>query len=188
MNIRKFAYVLMTISFILIISGSVSSFLISLRNDRNITYKRMDDVNNSFEAFSTNVTAFENFRDELYNSVLNNTYYDTMYIDDSNIKNKLSNYENLVDELAKNNKNLSKLCDDVYYPNGSVNKKCSNYRSIYEQVINYFVSDINSYNKNVEKYNNYQASQGSNLIIKSYKTTKKYIDYDNDGKYSGKEE
>ena len=113
MNIRKFAYVLMTFSFILIISGSVSSFLISLKDDKNRTYKRMADVNNIFEVFSTNVTAFENFRDELYNTVLNNTYYDTMYIDDSNIKNKLSNYENLVDELDKNTKNLNKLCDDV---------------------------------------------------------------------------
>lgn len=188
MKVRKFAYFLMTFSFILIISGSVSSFLISLRDDKNRTYKRMNDVNNSFEVFSTNVTAFENFRDELYTNVFSNTYFDTMYIDDTNIKNKLSNYENLVDELDKNTKNLNHLCDDVYYPDSAVNKKCSNYRSIYEQVINYFVSDIDSYNKNVEKYNNYQASQGSNLIIKNYKTTKKYIDYDNDGKYSGKEE
>lgn len=188
MNIRKFAYVLMTFSFILIISGSVSSFLISLKDDKNRTYKRMADVNNIFEVFSTNVTAFENFRDELYNTVLNNTYYDTMYIDDSNIKNKLSNYENLVDELDKNTKNLNKLCDDVYYPDSAVNKKCSNYKSIYEQVINYFVSDINSYNDNVTKYNNYQASQGSNLTIDKYLTTKKFIDYDNDDKFAGKEE
>ena len=174
MNLRKFAYILMTFSFILIISGSVSSFLISLSNDKKRTYKRMDDVSNSFEVFSTNVTAFENLREQLYTTTFNNVYYDTMYQQDNEVKN--------------NTTNLNKLCDNVYYPNSSVNKKCAEYKTIYEQVINYFVSDINSYNDNVTKYNNYQASQGSNLTINKYLTTKKFIDYDNDDKFAGKEE
>ena len=38
-----------------------------------------------------------------------NVYYDTMYTNDLAIKNKLSNYENLVDELEKNTNNLNKL-------------------------------------------------------------------------------
>ncbi len=188
MNLRKFAYILMTFSFILIISGSVSSFLISLSNDKKRTYKRMDDVSNSFEVFSTNVTAFENLREQLYTTTFNNVYYDTMYQQDNEVKNNLSNYEHLVDELKNNTTNLNKLCDNVYYPNSSVNKKCAEYKTIYEQVINYFVSDINSYNDNVTKYNNYQASQGSNLTIDKYLTTKKFIDYDNDDKFAGKEE
>ena len=88
MDSKKIAYILMTFSFVLIVSGSVSLFLIGLKNDRNETYKRMDDVSNSYEVFSTNVSVFENVRDELYNNILGNVYYDTMYTNDLVIKNK----------------------------------------------------------------------------------------------------
>ena len=156
MKLRRFAYVLMTFSFILIVSGSVSSFLLGLKADKDSTYKRMDTVSDSFETFSTNVSAFEDMRDELYNSVLSNK--------------------------------LDKLCEDVYYPESSINNKCINYKSIYEQVVNYFVTDINIYNKNIVNYNNYQASLGSGLLLKSYDTNKKFIDYNKDGSYDGKED
>ena len=111
-----------------------------------------------------------------------------MYTNDLIIKNKLSNYENLVDELEKNTNNLNKLCDDAYYPESKINNICLNYKSIYEQVINYFVSDIKTYNKNVVSYNNYQATLATGLSVIKYNTNKKYIDYNNDGKYDGKEE
>lgn len=188
MSLRKVAYVLMTFSFILIVSGSVSSFLLGLKNDKEETYKRMDVVSDSFESFSTNVSAFEDMRDELYNSVLSNVYYDSLYNDDAYIKERLSNYENLVDELQKNTTKLDKLCNDVYYPESDINNKCVNYKSIYEQVVNYFVTDINTYNQNIVNYNNYQASLGSGLLLKSYDSSKKFIDYNNDGSYDGKEE
>ena len=80
------------------------------------------------------------------------------------------------------------MCDDVYYPESSINNKCINYKSIYEQVVNYFVTDINIYNKNIVNYNNYQASLGSGLLLKSYDTNKKFIDYNKDGSYDGKED
>ena len=188
MNYKKIALTMMTLSFILIISGGVSSFVLGLKKDKEEIYKRINEVNDEFEVFSTNTSVFESFRDELYNVVLSNVYYDTMYDEDKVVKNKLSNYENLVDELTKNTKKLDELCNDVYYPDSKVNTKCNNYKSIYEQVVNYFISDINVYNENVKKYNDYQRNNNSDLRVDKYKSTKKYIDYNNDKKYDGKEE
>jgi hypothetical protein len=110
-----------------------------------------------------------------------------LYTQDVEIKNRLSNYESLVDSLEKNTKKLDSLCDDVYYPDSTVNSKCSNYKSIYEQVVNYFVSDIALYNKNVKTYNEYQASNNSLLSVESYNTDKDYIDYNDDKVFDGKE-
>ena len=186
--IKKIAYGLMTLSFVMIISGGVSSFLLGLQNDKRETYQRVTVVNNKFKVFSNNTTAFEDARDELYKDVLSNVYYDTMYDTDSLVKNKLSNYESLVDELGKNAKELDSLCEDVYYPDSEANSKCNNYKSIYEQVVNYFVSDINIYNKNVKLFNEYQAGLGSGITIKNYKTKKVFIDYNNDNVFDGKEE
>jgi len=188
METKKLAFGMMTVAFILIISGGVSSFVLGLKADREATSKRMENVTDTFEVFSANTSVFEVFRDELYNDVLGDLYYETMYQSDSAVKNKLSNYENLVDELEKNTRSLKNLCEDVYYPNGDINIKCSNYKSIYEQVVNYFVTDIHKYNDNVKKYNNYQASLGTNFLIEEYKTKKDYIDFNSDKKYDGKEE
>ena len=44
MNSKKIAYMLITFSFIFIISGGVSSFLIGLKDDRVATLKRIDEV------------------------------------------------------------------------------------------------------------------------------------------------
>lgn len=187
MNSKKIALGIMTLSFILIISGGVSSFVLGIKKDKEEIYNRINDVNDEFEVFSTNTSVFEKFRDDLYNIVLSNVYYDTMYDEDKSVKNKLSNYESLVDELTKNTKKLDKLCNDVYYPDSKVNTKCNNYKSIYEQVVNYFISDINVYNGNVDKYNEYQKNNNSDLRVSKYKTDKKYIDYNNDKEYDGKE-
>ena len=178
---------MVTFSFILIIAGGVSSFVLGLKKDQETILNRINYVNDEFEIFSTNSSVFENYRNELYNVVLSNVYYDTMYDEDKTVKNKLSNYENLVDQLTKNTKKLNRLCEDVYYPDSKVNTKCSNYKLIYEQVINYFVSDINVYNENVKKYNEYQKNNNSDLRVDKYKTTKEYIDYNNDNEYDGKE-
>lgn len=188
MNSKKIAYMLITFSFIFIISGGVSSFLIGLKDDRVATLKRIDEVKDEFEVFSTNTSVFESFRDDLYNKVFANVYYETMHLNDAAVKNKLSNYENLVDELTKNTNSMNELCNDMYYPDSDINSKCNNYKSIYEQVVNYFVSDISVYNSHIDKFNQFQAAANTGLKLEYYTTDKKFIDYNKDKKFDGKEE
>ena len=188
MNYRKISYILLSLSFVMIIAGGVSSFLIGLRADKELTNKRMVVVGDAFEEFSTNTSFFENERDVLYNEVLSNLFFDTMVQNDEVVTERLSNYEEMVDEMTKQVKELDKLCDDVYYPDSSVNNKCSNYKVIYEQVVNYFLSDISIYNENIEKFNEYQKSISSGISLKKYSTNKKFIDYNNDREFAGKED
>lgn len=181
---KKFAIILFIIGFILLISGGVASFLFSLKEDRALTLERMVVVNDEFEEFSTSTTAFEAYRDELYNNVLGSLFYDTLGADDANIKNVLSNYEAMVDALEKKADSLNNLCADVYYPDSSVNSKCNNYKAIFEQVNNFFVGDINVYNKNIDSYNAYVAGWGAPLA--HYETKRDYVDYNDDKSFDGK--
>ena len=181
---KKFAIILFIIGFILLISGGVASFLFSLKEDRALTLERMVVVNDEFEEFSTSTTAFEAYRDELYNNVLSSLFYDTLGADDANIKNVLSNYEAMVDALEKKADSLNNLCADVYYPDSSVNSKCNNYKAIFEQVNNFFVGDINVYNKNIDSYNAYVAGWGAPLA--HYETKRDYLDYNYDKAFDGK--
>lgn len=187
MNTRKIAYFIMTFSFILIVSGSVSTFVINLREDQNATRQRMVVVSDKFEDFSANTSVFESFREDLYAGVFDNVYFDNLYSNDANIKSKLSNYENLVDELGKNTDSLNELCNNMYYPDVTINSKCNNYKIIYEQVVNYFITDINNYNNNIKKYNEYQMSINSAMTLSLYRTNKEYIDYNGDKKFDGRE-
>ena len=188
MNTRKLAYLFLSISLVMIVAGSFSSFLIGLREDHQRVLRRMDDVSGIFEGFSTNTTMFEDYRDELYTEVLGNVYYDTMYKTDETVKGKLNEYEAIVDGIKKDTKKLDSLCKHVYYPDSEVNKMCINYKSIYEQVVNYYVTDIHTYNDNVEKYNAYQDTIKKDLKIKKYHTVYDYIDYNGDKIFDGKEE
>jgi len=187
-DMKRVAYVILLISIIMIVSGGVSSFLSGIRKDREATYNRMADVSDAFEEFSTEVSLFEDYRDNLYEKYLANLTYDNMKKNDATIKKELNNYEDMVDSITNKTKTLNALCEDVYYPESSINNKCSNYKNIYEQVNNYYVLDIKTYNSNIKKYNDYQKSKKSNLSLKKYSTKKDYIDYNEDGKIEGKDE
>lgn len=188
MKTKKIAYGLLLCSFVFIIAGCLSTFLMSLKTDHQQVLKRMDEASLEYEAFSTNVSLFEDYRDELYTEVLENVYYDTMYDNNVSVKTKLVEYEKIVDEVELNTLELDKYCKNIYYPNAKVNSNCKNYKSIYEQVINYFVGDIKSYNININKYNEYQQSINSTLLLEEYKTKRNYIDYNGDKIFDGKEE
>ena len=185
-NRAKFAFLLLCCSFVLIIGGFVCSFIMELQVDRTEVHRRIVEVNHTFEEFSANTSVFEEFRDQLYVSTLSNIYYDTLAQDDKIIKNQFSNYENIVDEISKKVKVLDQLCDDMYYPDGSVNGKCNNYKLIYEQVVNCFIGDTKVYNKYIKEYNQSVKDMDS-TILEGYHTKKDYIDYNHDKEFSGKE-
>ncbi|MBP5678894.1 MAG: hypothetical protein J6X28_03605 [Bacilli bacterium] len=187
MNIRKIAYGLLCLSFVLLFSGGFSSFLASLRNDHQQVLRRMDDVSGTFESFSTKTTHFEEFRDELYTEVLGNVYYDTMFVTDEKVKETLTEYEGIVDDITKDARILDGWCGNVYYPEATINNMCINYKSIYEQVINYYVTDIHTYNENVQKYNEYQSAIQSTFLVDPFQTKYQYIDYNHDNTYDGRE-
>ena len=171
----------------MIISGTVSVFVVSLKEDREETKARMVIVNDLFEKFNTSVSAFELERDTLDTDSLGNLYYDTLTTDDVILKNKFSNYESIVDTIVEKVETMDGLCKDVYYPDSTVNSKCSNYKLIYEQVVNYFVEDVKLYNGTINTFNEQQIAAGSTLALIEYKTNKTYIDYNKDGVFEGKE-
>jgi len=185
---KKIGYYLLAIAFVLIISGAFSAYLIGLKKDRDEVLTRMGDVSSEFEKFSTSVSLYGDYREDLHESVFENLFLETMFSSDHLVKAELKKYEGMVDDIELSANVLDDLCVNVYYPKSDVNNMCKNYKTMYEQVVNYFVADIKDYNENVEKFDQYQKANNLNQVVKKYETTKKYIDYDGDKKYAGKEE
>lgn len=163
-------------------------FIIDLKKDKKQTREQMSKVIDSYEIFSTEIDDFNDARNQLYLDVFENTYYVTLSNNDTKFKEMFTNYEKIVDRVVNGALRLEKYCKNVYYTDSKVNTKCKEYGEVYEQVINAFVSDVKLYNENITNYNKYQAEKGGTLFLNSYVTKKKYLDYNGDKKYQGKEE
>lgn len=185
---KKIAIVLFVLGFLSIFSGLGVGFVSSLQEDRTATLARMEDVKLEYKNFSDSVDVFNDIRNSLYLSVFEEVYYDTMASTDASVKESFSNYEASVNGVMKTVDNLSSLCDSIYFPDNNVNIKCNGFGSVYEQIVNAFVSDVELYNNNILQYNDYQKENGATLSLDGYVTEKKYIDYNKDKKYEGKEE
>lgn len=181
LNKTRLPYFLLGIGLFMIFSGGGSLFIAELKQDHEEVNKRQVNVKEIYENFSQNVEVFESERDNLYGGILNEIYYEELFDGDELIKESLDNYASIVNEIEKKVKSLDNLCKDMYYSEAAVNKMCSNYKVIYEQVNNCFVKDVASYNDNVKTYNIDSTKQ-----INIFKTDRKYIDYNKDKSYDGK--
>ena len=56
-------------------------------------------------------------------------------------------------------------------------------------MVNYFINDVTQVNKNIEEFNKYNQENNTGVtLLQKYNTTKKYIDFNNDKEYAGKED
>ena len=173
---------------LMISAGFVSSLVVSVKEDQVATKQRTVEVADVYKKFSETVDNFNDLRNDLYSTYFDQLYYDTLSQIDADVQQSLKTYEIAVDEVSKSANNMKSMCGDIYFTDTSTNNKCSSYDSVYEQIVNAFVSDVNLYNKSIDSYNKYQKELNSGLSLNKYKTSKKFIDYNKDKKYEGKEE
>ena len=180
-NMKNLPHILLVMGFFMLVVGCGSSYISGLQNDHKKVNKRMHDVTDTYKEFTINVKLFNEERDILHKTTLSNTYYDVFYTNDKGIKNSISNYEAMLDEINKKVVSLDNLCADVYYVDKDINNNCKTYKEVYEKVNNIFINDVKDYNNNVYKYNQHNEKQ-----LGAYETKKKYIDYNKDNKFDGK--
>jgi flagellar basal body-associated protein FliL len=173
---------------IALVVGAGLFIFLDMKKDKELTRKKMSEVTSNYQTFKKLAGTFNTTRADLYSVVLNNIYYDDLAKNSDKYYAKFSEYEAEVDSITKTTKTLKSLCVGVYYPKITINNECNAYTTAYEAMYNYFVTDVKVYNKNITAYNTYAKEQNLTTTLKEYSTTKtKYIDYNNDGIYAGKE-
>lgn len=186
---NKKAKVLATVGVVLIVIGVVTNFVMNLKSDKKEVNHRMELITSTYEIFKTNANNFSKLRDDLYTNVFSEIYYENLKENIEVYKTKLREYETTLEQVEKEALTLEKNCQDIYYPEASINTKCTTFAKSYEEMVNYFVNDVMQVNKNIEEYNTYQKENATgNILLEKYETTKKYIDFNKDKKYEGKEE
>lgn len=184
---KKKTKIIIITSIIMIVFLIIGLFIGSMRKDKKETKKVMDLIIKDSEKFENSVVSFNEQREKVYSTIFVETYYDTIKENYETWNNQLKDYEQTIDQLETTSKNLKKYCNGMYYSKAEVNEKCNDFSSLYEEVVNTFVNDITSYNKMIKEYNEYMKENNSNETLNEYNTKKKYIDYNKDKSYSGKE-
>ena len=189
MNTKKKILILVLLGVISLITGFIIMFISSFKKDQNEMNDRIEIIISKYDKFSSELKKTNKTRDSIHKEFLDTIYYDTFEKNDTSYKNKLLEYEESITKVSKDNKVLKEYCNNnIYYSSSDANSKCSAFNLAYEQMINSFVDDINKYNSNITKYNLWLDGKGntSALKLEKYKTKKTYIDFNNDGDYSGK--
>lgn len=188
---KKRVLIVVLIGITLIIWGIITLFISSVKKDQKEMNSRMETIITEYTKFSENIEKFNEERDNIHSSFLDDVFYETLEQNDVEYKNKLYDYEKKLSSISKETKRIREYCKSgIYYSSSDVNNKCNSFKQGYEEMVNYFVEDINLYNKNIADYNKWLDSEGKTESIKlePYNTSKKYIDYNKDGEYSGKGE
>lgn len=176
--------------FILLVLGLLVYFFIDgIKEDQTITKEKAKKITKEYEKFNSSIQAFAAQREDLYTN-LENTYLEEFSQSSNDWNTFIVNYEKSVKDIEKNTKVLKENCV-VRFADVNVNSKCTNFKANYEAAMNYYITDVKYYNKTAKQYNDWVETNGYNygkLNKAKYAVYKKYIDFDKDGEYFGKED
>ena len=161
---------------------------VSVIKDKNDSKEVMNIIKKDYKAFQDDVVSFNTYRDKVYDEIFADSDYNTFKEKSKDFDKFFINYEKLVNKIKKNSNQLITFCDGIYYTDIDVNTMCLIFGDNYETLYNSFIIDVKHYNTLVKEYNTYlEKNNLSEHKLNNYKTNKKYIDYNHDKKYSGKE-
>ena len=188
-NNNKHLGLLILLGFILIIAGIVAYIIISYNSDQADIKKRMSEVETGYNTFREDSDKFNDIRDDIYNSVMQDMYYETLKNNDSTYKNLFQEYKSILESIDKDYDDVKDNCINVLYPDVGTNNKCEALISGYEEIVNLYVSDVNSYNNSITSYNNWlKTNNSTDTPLELVKLDRDYIDVNGDREYNGKKE
>ena len=188
-NNNKHLGLLILLGFILIIAGIVAYIIISYNSDQADIKKRMSEVETGYNTFREDSDKFNDIRDDIYNSVMQDMYYETLKNNDSTYKNLFQEYKSILESIDKDYDDVKDNCINVIYPDVGTNNKCEALISGYEEIVNLYVSDVNSYNNSITSYNNWlKTNNSTDTPLELVKLDRDYIDVNGDREYNGKKE
>lgn len=185
---RKIVIIILLL--ILIAIGTLGYFFIdSIKEDQAITKEKAKEITEEYTKFDEAINQFANLREQLY-VTKENTYLEEFAKEYENWNKFIADYEKTIKDVEDNTKVLKENCT-VKFADIRVQSKCTNFKANYEAAMNYYITDIKSYNKTVKQYNDWVDENKYNygkLNEGTFPVYKKYIDYDKDGEYFGKAE
>ena len=171
--------------------GSIS-VVSGVKKEKEAMKKAMDTIVSDYDTFKKEIEKFSTERESIYNEVMNTPYYSDVFKNYTSNVEKLKTYEELVSEIDSSSKGLKENCLNRRYNDQDVTNKCNAFVINYEQSMNYFVNDIERFNKRIDEYNEWSTTSNTDkkyTKLEKYESKyKDYVDINNDKVFSGKAE
>ena len=175
-------YIIIGLTIILITTIGVTVFVVDLQKDTENTKKVMQEINDYYHKYETDIDNYNLTRDTLTKK-LSSFYNEAFKSDYQNIISIIQDYDEIMNDTVKNVEIINANCANHIFSDSKINTICKSYQESYEQMTNIFLNDIDDFNKLVESYN---KDAEEKLEKYNSKYIKEYIDYNKDGKYEGK--
>lgn len=167
---------------VLIICGSVK-FLIDLNNEKKETEVVVSAINDNYKELENNVNEYNKYRESIGDRL--STYYQESFSSNyEDIANEFKEYDKVIVNIKNNVEKINDNCGNRIFADSNINNICNGYKSLYEEMINVYLNDVNNFNRFVNTYN--EENENKLSLFKS-STIDDYIDYDKDGEYKGME-
>jgi ABC-type Na+ efflux pump permease subunit len=184
----KKKWIILLIVIILVFALAIYLYINSFKEDKKETLKIMKQVNTDYPVFIKATNACVEKRNEFYKQK-EDIYLEEISKNPADWTTLMSEYEELLNQVETSSKRLKKYCKNEF-GDITVKTECNKFKANYEAVMNYYITDVKVYNKLVKEYNewvNTNNSSASKLEKVKLKIYDKYIDFDEDGEYFGKE-
>ena len=176
--------------FLLFVIGLGGYFFIdSIKEDQAITKEKSKEIVDAYKEFNSLIQAFATLREEYYGA-RENTFLEEFSKDTGYWNDLIERYANSIKDVEDKSKVLKINCK-IKFADINANSSCTNFKANYEAAMNYYITDVKGFNKVVKQYNDWiDENKYSYEKLKegSFPVYKKYIDFDNDGEYFGKDE
>lgn len=181
---KKKLPIITVIIFLIAIFISLTFFINNLKKDSNQNLNTMEQIKEDYLSLEEVISQYNNTRTTLIDT-LTNTYTQTFSQSYGDITTLLESIENNLVEAQELTTKLDQNCQDKLYNETTVNNICQNYQEYYEQLANIYLNDIKEVNDRIITYNNSSENK-----LKEYTSDliTDYLDYNQDGKYSERDE
>lgn len=159
---------------------AITIFILTIVKDRKEKNSNMESIRNNYNLLTTSINNYNEIRSK-YNEMSSVLLIDSY-------KEKHEEFVSLLEEYNKEMENIDTYITNIklrctgIYNDSEINKVCNSYKTVYEKLVNLYISDIDNYNDFITKYNE-NKNEELELIKKVHDS---YIDFDDDGsKYGG---
>lgn len=146
---------------VLVFAGALYIVISSMQEEERKEKETKENLIKYYEIFKENSDKFAEVKKEFNKKVLEDLFVESVTDDYDTWQEAINSYKEFVDDSLAKAKDVEPYCVGKAYMEDELNNYCSAYLINYETVNNYFVRDIEEYNKFIEEYlkNNPKADE-----------------------------
>ena len=185
---KKKGLILLIIGTVLVFLGLLLTVLEVMNNDKKEEEEKISELTTHYDKFMSYANKFNDVRKHYYDVVVNDLYNESVKDNYEIWIKELDDYKKLVDQIIEEATPLQTLCVGQVYNDKEINNNCEAYVINYETFMNYFMKDVEEFNKFITTYLAEYAPKDSKVELFQLDSNKyQYIDVNDDGKFIGKD-